>query len=160
MTQDVNVDLGELEGPDGRARELALLPYATRINVACGFHAGDAATMRVLCEAAREHGVLVGAHISYRDRAHFGRRSLQVDPATLATEATEQLRTLAAAGGVPLVHVKPHGALYHHLAPITRPQPARSPRPSPHDPDLAVLTMPGIAALAAAAAALRPAGAA
>jgi UPF0271 protein len=119
MVTDINVDLGELEGAEGTARELGLLPFATRINVACGFHAGDEETMRALCLAAAEHGVLVGAHIGYRDREHFGRRELATDPATLATDAIEQLGTLtrvAADYGLALSHVKPHGALYHRLA--------------------------------------------
>jgi len=150
MVADLNLDLGELEGADGRARELALLPYATRINVACGFHAGDEETMRALCAAARQHRVLVGAHIAYRDREHFGRRALAVDPATLAAEASEQLRVLTAVSEMDLSHVKPHGALYHHLGADQAAADAVAAAIADHDQRLAVVTQPG-SALAAAA---------
>lgn len=145
MVTDVNIDLGELTGDDGRAVELALLPYATRINVACGFHAGDEETMRALCTAAADHGVLVGAHIGYRDREHFGRRALEVDAATLASEAREQIGTLAGIHAGPLSHVKPHGALYHHLNQHPDAAHAVAAVIAQFDPMLAIITLPGSA---------------
>ena len=70
---DLNADLGEGYGDDR-----ALLEVVTSASVACGFHAGDAATMRCVCEAAARRGVAIGAHVSYNDREGFGRRALDV----------------------------------------------------------------------------------
>ena len=156
MVTDLNLDLGEFDGDAAHRRDLHLLAYATRINVACGFHAGDEQTMRALCAAAADRGVLVGAHISYRDREHFGRRQMDVGPEQLADEAADQIRTLAriaAECSAVLSHVKPHGALYHRL--VADQQAARSVAEAiaAEGPELAVLTMPD-AALAAEAAAL------
>ena len=98
MLLDLNADLGE--GADGlSASDAALLGVVTSANVACGFHAGDAATMLATCRAASERGVAVGAHVSYRDRANFGRTFLDLDPSTLADDVTEQLTTLAELAG-------------------------------------------------------------
>ncbi len=118
MLLDLNADLGE--GADGlSASDAALLGVVTSANVACGFHAGDAATMLATCRAASERGVAVGAHVSYRDRANFGRTFLDLDPSTLADDVTEQLTTLAELAGrvgVRVTYVKPHGALYNAIA--------------------------------------------
>jgi UPF0271 protein len=84
-------------------------------NVACGFHAGDPATMRVAVETAVHYGVGVGSHPGLPDRLGFGRRRMEVSPGDVADYVTYQtgaLRAFAAAAGVPLHHVKPHGALY------------------------------------------------
>ena len=91
----------------------------TSVNIACGFHAGDAQTMRAACEAAVAAGATIGAHISYRDRAGFGRRDLLVAAETVAAEAVEQieaLRAAAASAGGRVAYVKPHGALYHRAS--------------------------------------------
>jgi UPF0271 protein len=107
---DLNADVGE--GVDG---DLDLLAFVTSANVACGFHAGDASTMRALCAEAVERGVAVGAHVGYRDREGFGRRALDVPAATVEAETDEQIRALQEAGGR-VVYVKPHGALYHRAS--------------------------------------------
>ena len=70
----------------------------TSANVACGFHAGDDATMRRLCETAAELGVAVGAHVGYRDREGFGRRELDVEPSVIEEETLEQVQLLQAHG--------------------------------------------------------------
>ena len=101
---DLNADVGE--GVDG---DIDLLAFVTSANVACGFHAGDAATMRGVCAEAVERGVAIGAHVGYRDREGFGRRALNVPAATVEAETVEQIRALQEAGG-PVVYVKPHGA--------------------------------------------------
>ncbi len=89
------------------------------LNVACGGHAGDAASMaRVIAFCART-GVRVGAHPSYPDRDGFGRRTLVMTPDALATSVEAQCAALAAIArdaGVRVEHVKPHGALYHDAA--------------------------------------------
>ena len=106
---DLNADVGE--GVDG---DIELLAFVTSANVACGFHAGDAATMRAVCAEAVERGVAIGAHVGYRDREGFGRRALDVPAATVEAETVEQIRALQAHG--PVVYVKPHGALYHRAS--------------------------------------------
>jgi UPF0271 protein len=102
---DLNADLGEGFGTDEE-----LLAIVTSANVACGFHAGDAATMQAVCDIAAARGVTVGAHPGYRDRDGFGRRELDVDAATIGAETEEQIRALQQHGAV--AYVKPHGALY------------------------------------------------
>jgi 5-oxoprolinase (ATP-hydrolysing) subunit A len=86
--------------------------------VACGFHAGDAATMRRVCELAAGRGVTIGAQVSYRDLAGFGRRAMDVPPAELAAEVAYQIGALevfARAAGARVAYVKPHGALYNRV---------------------------------------------
>jgi UPF0271 protein len=112
---DLNADVGERTGADGLADDLAILDAVTSANVACGFHAGDAPTMRAICEAAVARGVRIGAHVGYDDRPGFGRRELDIPPPRLRDETIYQLGALAAcatAAGGRLVYVKPHGALY------------------------------------------------
>lgn len=111
MKLDLNADLGELPGDVGAALDAQMLGIVSSANVACGFHAGDAVSMRRVGRAAHARGVCVGAHLSYADREHFGRRDLDVEPALLRTQMLEQLRALDAAAAV--AYVKPHGALYH-----------------------------------------------
>jgi UPF0271 protein len=109
MPVDLNADVGE-----GLPTDTELIGVVTSANVACGFHAGDDATMSAVYAAALEHGVTVGAHPSYRDREGFGRRELGVPAATIETETAEQIRALQAHG--PVAYVKPHGALYHRAS--------------------------------------------
>jgi UPF0271 protein len=113
---DLNADLAEGFGQWPLTDDDALLEVVTSANVACGFHAGDAPTMRRVCARAAERGVRIGAQVSYRDLAGFGRRFLDVDPETLAAEVLYQigaLRAMARAAGVEVEYVKPHGALYN-----------------------------------------------
>jgi UPF0271 protein len=107
-TIDLNADLGE-----GVTDDDGLLEVVSSANVACGFHAGDAATMRRVCEGAARRGVRVGAQVSYRDREGFGRRDMEVAPEVLTADVLEQIGALAAFGEV--VYVKPHGALYNRV---------------------------------------------
>ena len=109
MRVDLNADVGE-----GLATDDELLRIVTSANVACGFHAGDGATMRRLCEAAAELGVAVGAHVGYRDREGFGRRELDIEPSVIEAETLEQVERLQLHGRV--TYVKPHGALYHRAS--------------------------------------------
>jgi 5-oxoprolinase (ATP-hydrolysing) subunit A len=111
---DLNADVGE--GVDG---DLELLEVVTSASVACGFHAGDDSTMRALCEEAVEREVAIGAHVGYRDREGFGRRDLDVPPATVESETIEQISALAshaAEAGGRVAYVKAHGALYHRAS--------------------------------------------
>jgi UPF0271 protein len=115
-TLDLNADLAVGFGQWPLTDDDALLEVVTSANVACGFHAGDAPTMRRVCARAAERGVRIGAQVSYRDLAGFGRRFLDVDRETLAAEVLYQigaLRAMARAAGVEVEYVKPHGALYN-----------------------------------------------
>lgn len=111
---DLNADLGEGIGDDE-----AMLALVTSANVACGGHAGDAATMRSVCARAAELGVRIGAHPSYPDRAGFGRTRQDVPERELTTEIFAQVSNLieaAHAVGTTVGYLKPHGALYHTAA--------------------------------------------
>jgi UPF0271 protein len=103
---EISADMGE-----GATAEPEIWPLIDAANVACGGHAGDAQSMREAVRRAREHGVAVGAHPSYPDRANFGRASIKMDPDALRESLMEQIRALAAIS--PLRHVKAHGALYN-----------------------------------------------
>src|SRR5262249_16338714 len=108
---DLNADVGEECGQDA-----ALMRCITSANVACGVHAGSVATMRETVILAREHGVAVGAHPSFPDREHFGRREVKLGSVEIADLVIRQIDALAAIAsdeGIRLQHVKPHGALYN-----------------------------------------------
>lgn len=110
----INCDLGEgLDNIDA-----AIMPLIDQASIACGAHAGDEPTMRRSVLLAKQYNVQVGAHPSYPDRKHFGRRSLHLPKEFLVASLYEQITCLLAhcnAVGVPLVYVKPHGALYHDM---------------------------------------------
>lgn len=113
---DLNSDLGEGFGIWKLGDDTALLGIITSANVACGFHAGDPRTMRQVCEEAAKNGVKIGAQVSYRDLAGFGRRFIDADPVELADEVLYQIGALdacARAAGTEVGYVKPHGALYN-----------------------------------------------
>jgi UPF0271 protein len=114
LVVDLNADLGEGAGHDDD-----LLTLVTSANIACGFHAGDAGTIRASIDAARSRNVAVGAHPSLFDRENFGRKELPVKPAEVFDAVVYQLGIFAAiaeAAGVRPNHVKPHGALYNMAA--------------------------------------------
>ncbi|MER5889865.1 5-oxoprolinase subunit PxpA [Streptomyces sp. NPDC001941] len=115
---DLNADLGEGFGRWTLTDDEQLLSVVTSANVACGFHAGDAVTMRRVCERAVERGVRIGAQVSYRDLAGFGRRAMDVPAGELAAEVAYQIGALevfARAAGARVSYVKPHGALYNRV---------------------------------------------
>jgi 5-oxoprolinase (ATP-hydrolysing) subunit A len=110
---DLNADLGEEVTDDE-----GLLAVVASANVACGFHAGTPETMRAVCAEAARRDVVVGAQVSYRDRANFGRVARDVGPDVLREQVSEQvgvLSEIAAAEGTRVRYVKPHGALYHRV---------------------------------------------
>jgi len=113
---DLNCDMGELPAAIADGTQEALLPSFTSANVACGGHAGDENTMKATIEQALRHGVAIGAHPGYPDRANFGRIEMHLSPEEVSAFVFEQVRALAqvaARCGAHLVHVKPHGALYN-----------------------------------------------
>ena len=116
MEIDLNADMGESPEALANGADLELMRYITSANVACGGHAGDESTMRQTIAAAKELKVAVGAHPSYPDRENFGRLESAMPPAALESSVRQQIAALAKVAGelgVRLVHVKPHGALYH-----------------------------------------------
>jgi 5-oxoprolinase (ATP-hydrolysing) subunit A len=138
---DLNADVGE--GVEG---DLELLAVVTSASVACGFHAGDDSMMRALCEEAVAHQVAIGAHVGYRDREGFGRRELDVAPATIGVETVEQISVLqshAAEADGRVAYVKPHGALYHRASVDGECAAAIASAIRAIDENLAVLGFPG-----------------
>jgi UPF0271 protein len=116
---DLNADVGESFGPWAMGADEELVPLVTSVNIACGAHAGDAATILRTTRLAASHGVAIGAHPGYPDLAGFGRRDLALAPDELrATIVTQVGAVMAAArvAGTVLRHVKPHGAMYNRAA--------------------------------------------
>ena len=157
---DLNADLGEGFGVWRLGDDDALLGIVTSANVACGFHAGDPSTMRRVCTRAAAAGVAVGAQVSYRDLAGFGRRFLDVEPAELADDVLYQLAALdgiaRATGGRVVLRQAARRALQRRGHPRgARPRGRR--RRAAYDRRLPVLGLPGSALLRAAeAAGMRP----
>jgi 5-oxoprolinase (ATP-hydrolysing) subunit A len=153
---DLNSDLGESFGRWVLGDDDAMLDLVTSANVACGFHAGDPSTLRRTCAKAAGSGVVVGAQVSYRDLAGFGRRFIDVEPGQLADDIIYQIGALdgmCRVNGTSVRYVKPHGALYntavHHEAQAA----AIVAAVRAYDPSLPVLGLPGSALLRAAEAA-------
>ncbi len=114
-TIDLNCDLGEGFGPWEMGNDAAMIELATSVNVACGFHAGDADIMRKTVELAKARGVNVGAHPGYRDLHGFGRRPVpgmkSSEIENLVAYQIGALQAIATAAGHKVTHVKAHGAL-------------------------------------------------
>ncbi|GEA80368.1 LamB/YcsF family protein [Cellulomonas uda] len=149
---DLNCDLGEgydVWEPGVVGVDEALLGVVTSANLACGGHAGDERTVAAVARVAASRGVVLGAHVSYADRASFGRRFVDVPPDELRAQVAAQLALVvgvAAAQGARVAYVKPHGALYnalvHHEAQAVAVLDATR--------DLPVVGLPGAAVLEAA----------
>ena len=153
-TIDLNCDIAEGFGVWRIADDDALLAVVSSANIACGFHAGDPGTMRRACVTAVEHGVAIGAQVSYRDLAGFGRRFIDVPPADLVDDILYQLSALdglARVSGGRMTYVKPHGALYNAIVTHEAQAAAVVEAVRRFDPSLAVLGLPGSRWLALAA---------
>ncbi|HVU57040.1 MAG TPA: 5-oxoprolinase subunit PxpA [Puia sp.] len=117
MLIDLNCDMGE-----GMDTDEAIFPYISSANISCGYHAGDADTMRRTVELALRHHVAIGAHPSYPDRANFGRVDMlgkgvqQQEIGGLIVDQLIRLQAICDEFGARLHHVKPHGALYNRAA--------------------------------------------
>lgn len=119
MRIDLNCDMGESFGRYTLGDDAAMLDVVTSANVACGLHAGDPTVIQATVALAAQKGVAVGAHPGYPDLQGFGRRTMALTPAEIEATLLYQIGALAGfarAAGVPLVHVKPHGALYNVAA--------------------------------------------
>lgn len=153
---DLNADAGESFGRYTLGDDAGLMRVATSVSVACGWHGGDPRIIRTTIGLARDAGVSVGAHPSFPDLQGFGRRELQMAPDELRDAVIYQVAAvagLAAAEGVRLHHVKPHGALYNMACRDPRPAEAIVDAVTSFDRTLAMYCLPGSALARAAAAA-------
>lgn len=119
MKIDINCDMGESFGKYTKGQDSKVMPYITTANIACGFHAGDPHVMDKTVRLAKQHDVTLGAHPGFLDKLGFGRRIIDATPKEVRDYVIYQvgaLRAFADANGVPLKHVKPHGALYTLLS--------------------------------------------
>ena len=149
-TIDLNADLGEGFGMWRLGDDDALLEVITSANVACGFHAGDPGIMRRVCELAAAGGVAVGAQVSYRDLAGFGRRRIDYAYADLRDDVLYQIAALdgiARVAGTRVRYVKPHGALYNTAVVDEGQARAVVDAVASYDSRLPVLALPGSALL-------------
>ncbi|MGH3722713.1 MAG: LamB/YcsF family protein [Mycobacterium sp.] len=115
---DLNADLGEGFGAWHLGDDEAMLDVVTSANLACGFHAGDPATLHRTCRATAQRGIRIGAQVGYRDLAGFGRRFIDIAPGDLYADVVYQigaLDALARTVGSSVTYVKPHGALYNTI---------------------------------------------
>ncbi len=113
---DLNCDLGESFGAYTIGLDEAVIPHITSANIACGYHAGDPLVMTKTVALCQKYGVCAGAHPGFPDLMGFGRRNMAVNPAEAKAYILYQvgaLKAFCAAAGVPLHHVKPHGAFYN-----------------------------------------------
>jgi UPF0271 protein len=151
---DLNADLGEGFGSWPMGDDGALLDVVTSANVACGFHAGDPSIMRRVTGRAVERGVAIGAHVGYADKAGFGRRFVDIEPAALRDEVVYQIGALdafARVAGDRVRYVKPHGALYNTIGHHEEQAAAVVGAVVDYDRSLPVLGLPGSAWLRLAA---------
>jgi len=143
---DLNSDMGESYGAYRMGADEELLAYVSSANVACGFHGGDPLVMDATVARAVAAGVTVGAHVSYPDRAGFGRRHLEVSDHELITDVLYQLGALEAfcrRHGTAVRYVKAHGALYNDLADDPRLAAAFGQAVAAYGADVAVLVLAG-----------------
>ncbi|SDQ72267.1 5-oxoprolinase subunit PxpA [Flagellimonas zhangzhouensis] len=111
---DINCDVGE-----GVGNEAELFPFISSCNIACGGHAGSRETMMEVAQLAAIHGVKVGAHPSYPDKANFGREAMDISKEELIQSVQSQLSTfdeVLEELKIPLHHIKAHGALYNQIS--------------------------------------------
>ncbi|MFZ7128581.1 MAG: LamB/YcsF family protein [Desulfobacterales bacterium] len=113
---DLNCDMGESFGAYTMGMDAEVLKYVSSANIACGFHAGDPRVMHRTVRMARDHGTGIGAHPGFPDLVGFGRRTMECTLEELRDDLIYQIGALQAFcthHGVPMQHVKPHGALYN-----------------------------------------------
>src|SRR6202171_4427223 len=114
-TIDLNCDLGEGFGAWEMGNDAAMIELATSVNMACGFHAGDADTMRKTVGLPKARGVSIGAHPGYRDLHGFGRRPVaglsSAEIENLVAYQIGALQAIATLARHKVTHVKAHGAL-------------------------------------------------
>ena len=142
---DLNADAGESYGAWTMGDDAQLFPFLSSVNVACGFHAGDPLTVVETIARAREHGLGIGAHPSYPDLPGFGRRILEATPDQVYADVLYQISALGGmcrAAGVPLSHVKVHGALSTRAWTHAPTAAAVAQATRDHDPRLPLVVLP------------------
>jgi len=115
---DLNCDMGESFGDYTLGKDNEVIKYITSSNIACGFHASDPNVMERTARLCREHHVMAGAHPGYPDLMGFGRRFMDAAEEDLVNYVIYQSGALGgflALHGMPLQHIKMHGALYNSL---------------------------------------------
>lgn len=153
---DLNADLGESYGTYRLGDDAAMLDMVSSANVACGFHAGDALTLKRTCAAAAERGVVIGAHVGYNHLAGFGRWAIDMPSPELTADVIYQLGALdglARVAGTRVRYLKPHGALYNTAAVDERQAQAVVDAVLAYNPDLVLMGLAGSVLLATAQAA-------
>lgn len=148
MTIDLNADAGESFGPWKLGHDAELFSLMTSVNLACGFHAGDPLAMRQAVRLARQKGISVGAHPGYPDKVGFGRRDLEATPDEVYADTLYQIGALTAflrVEGLPLHHVKAHGALYNRAARDAQTARAIAQAVQDYDPDVPLVVLSGSA---------------
>ena len=145
-TIDLNSDVGESFGRWTLGDDAAMFASVSSANVACGFHAGDPSVIRRTCREAAAAGVVIGAHVGYRDLAGFGRRFLDIEPHR--TGRRRRLPDRGAAGsrgrrGSAVQYVKPHGGLYNAIVTHTAQAQAVVDAVKSVDPGLPIMGLPG-----------------
>lgn len=151
---DLNSDVGESFGSYTMGDDAAIFRSVSSANVACGFHGGDPSIIAQTCRDAVAAGITVGAHVSYRDLAGFGRRFLDCSPTELADDVLYQigaLEAVARASGTAVRYVKPHGALYNAIVHHTEHARAVVDAVKAFNPELPLLLLPGSVAAEIAA---------
>jgi len=114
LSVDLNCDMGE-----DMPHDAAIMPYISSVNIACGYHAGDASTMQRTIDLAMQYNVAIGAHPGFADKTNFGRTEQQLTEENYYSLVREQLLILQQhinAAGTSMHHAKPHGALYNMSA--------------------------------------------
>lgn len=141
LTIDINCDLGE-----GCGNDAELMKYISSANIACGYHAGDADTMKRTIDLALENNVAIGAHPGYDDRENFGRTNVDLPAKDVYNIVTDQIAALDEIAGrcsAKLTHVKPHGAMYNQSAKNAELAAAIAQAVKDFDPDLALFGLSG-----------------
>lgn len=158
LSVDINGDAGESYGRWTLGDDAAFLPHVSSVNIACGFHGGDAATMRATVRIAKAAGIAIGAHPSFPDLMGFGRRMMTIAPDEMADYTLYQLGALAAIArseGMSIAHVKPHGAFYKACSIDMALSKAIGAAIASYDPSLFLMLLAGPGADAAEAAGAR-----
>jgi len=112
---DFNCDLAQMFGVYKNDTEAELLNYMSSVNISCGFHAGDPVSIKKAFELAKEHNIVVGAHIGFNDIQGFGNRPVILDADEIEAVVLYQvgaIMSFAKSFKMEIEHVRPHGAMY------------------------------------------------
>ncbi len=145
MEIDLNADAGESFGNWKLGHDAELFALISSVNVACGFHAGDPLTMQHTLKLAREAGIAVGAHPGFPDLVGFGRREMAATPEEVYADVLYQVGALSAflkVAGLPLHHIKAHGALYNRATKDPQTARAIAQAAKDFDPDIPLVVLP------------------